>query len=42
VPEGSPLLMIRRVAFTLDDRPVEFRRSYVNTAGHEYQREPGY
>ena len=42
VPEGSPLLMIRRVAFTLDDRPVEFRRSYVNTAAHEYQREPGY
>ncbi|MCZ2097189.1 MAG: GntR family transcriptional regulator [Anaerolineae bacterium] len=42
VPEGSPLLLIRRVAFTLSDRPVEFRRSYVNTAEHEYQREPGY
>lgn len=42
VPEGSPLLLIRRVAFTPGDRPVEFRRSYVNTARHEYQREPGY
>lgn len=42
LPPASPLLMIRRVAFTLGDRPVEFRRSYVNTCGHEYQREPGY
>jgi GntR family transcriptional regulator len=42
VPAGSPLLLVRRVAFTLNDRPVEFRRSYVNTAHHEYQREPGY
>ena len=42
VPAGSPLLQVRRVAFTLNDRPVEFRRSYVNTAEHEYQREPGY
>ncbi|RPH67647.1 MAG: GntR family transcriptional regulator [Burkholderiales bacterium] len=42
VPAGSPLLLIRRVAFTLNDRPVEFRRSHVNTARHEYQREPGY
>ena len=41
VPEGSPLLSIRRTAYTLDDSPVEFRRSYVNTAEHEYQRDPG-
>jgi len=42
VPQDSPLLLIRRVAFTLNDRPIEFRRSHVNTARHEYQRDPGY
>jgi GntR family transcriptional regulator len=41
VAAGAPLLLVRRVAFTLGDRPVEFRRSHVNTAEHEYQREPG-
>lgn len=42
VPRDSPLLLIRRVAFTLNDRPIEFRRSHVNTARHEYQRDPGF
>ena len=40
VAPGMPLLQIRRVAFSLHDRPVEFRRSYVNSARHEYQRDP--
>jgi len=42
LPAGSPLLLVRRVAFTLNERPIEFRRSHVNTANHEYQRDPGY
>jgi GntR family transcriptional regulator len=41
VPAGSPLLLVRRVAYTPDERPVEFRRSHVDTTHHEYQREPG-
>jgi GntR family transcriptional regulator len=38
---GSPLLLVRRVAFTLNDRPVEFRLSWVDTAKHEYRRNAG-
>lgn len=38
---GSALLLVRRVAFTLDDRPVEFRLSWVNTAQYEYRRDAG-
>ena len=41
LPAGSPLLQVRRVAFTLNERPVEFRVSWVNTAEHEYRREAG-
>lgn len=36
VPEQAPLLRIERVAYTYNDRPVELRRSLVNTAGHVY------
>jgi GntR family transcriptional regulator len=32
----SPLLEIRRVALTFNDKPVEFRRSLVNTENYEY------
>jgi len=32
----TPLLSIRRVAFTYRDAPVEYRVSLVNTARHEY------
>lgn len=39
--ENTPLLLVRRVAFTLDDRPVEFRLSWVNTEKHEYRRDAG-
>ncbi len=35
--EGAPLLMIERVALTLDKTPVELRISYCNTANHHYQ-----
>lgn len=41
LPAGAPLLLVRRVAFTLDDRRVEFRLSWVNTAKHEYRRDAG-
>ena len=41
VRPGAPLLLVRRVAFTLDDRPAEFRLSWVNTTRHEYQRDGG-
>lgn len=39
LPKGAPLLQVHRVAYTLDDRPVEFRLSWVNTAKHEYRKE---
>jgi GntR family transcriptional regulator len=36
VPPSTPLLQIARVAFTYQDRPVELRRSLVDTTAHEY------
>ncbi len=36
VNPAAPLLEIRRVAMTFHDVPVEYRRSLVNTAEHEY------
>ena len=33
---GTPALAIRRVAYTYDDTPVEYRVSWVNTEHHEY------
>jgi len=41
VAAGAPLLQIRRVAYTYNDLPVEFRVSLVNTAAHEYWAEIG-
>lgn len=38
---GAPLLSIDRVAFTLDGRAVEFRRSRCNTAHHRYVAQRG-
>ncbi|HVL59359.1 MAG TPA: GntR family transcriptional regulator [Burkholderiaceae bacterium] len=40
LPAGAPVLQVRRIAYTLHERPVEYRVSWVNTAEHEYQREP--
>jgi len=39
--QGSPLLLIRRVAYTFRDQPVEYRNSYVNTKDHVYVCESG-
>ncbi len=36
VPEGSPLLLVVRIASSFRGQPVELRHSYVNTARHEY------
>jgi GntR family transcriptional regulator len=36
VPAASPVLMIKRVAYTYHDQPVELRTSWVNTLDHEY------
>jgi GntR family transcriptional regulator len=33
---GVPALVIKRVAYTYDDTPVEYRVSWVNTVNHEY------
>lgn len=33
---GDPVLAIRRVAYSYDDTPVEYRVSWVNTEKHEY------
>jgi GntR family transcriptional regulator len=33
---STPVLMIKRVAYTYHDTPVELRTSWVNTARHEY------
>lgn len=34
--EGEPALIIKRVAYTYDDMPVEYRVSCVDTKRHEY------
>lgn len=33
---GAPILEVRRVAFSYDDQPIEWRISYINTEKHEY------
>jgi GntR family transcriptional regulator len=35
-PDGTPLLQIERVAYDINRRPVEFRRSYCLTTGMHY------
>ena len=41
VPQGSPLLTIRRVAHSYRDVPVEYRVSRVDTTRHEYWADIG-
>ena len=36
VKTGAPLLRVDRIAYTYDDRPVEWRRGYCNTDKHCY------
>lgn len=37
--EGAPLLLVERLSFTYEDRPVELRRGYCMTARHHYYNE---
>ena len=39
VKAGAPLLRVDRIAYTYDDRPVEWRRGYCNTDKHCYVNE---
>lgn len=32
----QPVLQIRRIAYTYNDTPVEYRRSWINSTDHEY------
>ncbi|MGE5524923.1 MAG: GntR family transcriptional regulator [Rhodospirillaceae bacterium] len=36
IAPSTPTLMIRRVAYTYNDQPVEYRLSWVDTERHEY------
>jgi GntR family transcriptional regulator len=36
IAPGTPALVIKRVAYTFGDSPVEYRVSWVNTERHEY------
>lgn len=36
IPEGSPVMEVRRVARTFGDRPVEYRISTIDTRHHDY------
>lgn len=37
VDDATPVLLIDRVAYTYDNKPVELRRSYCNTCGYHYR-----
>ena len=39
IKPGAPLLYVDRIAYTYDDRPVEWRRGYCNTNTHCYVNE---
>ena len=41
VHPGAPLLLVERLSFTYDDKPVEYRRGLYNTAAHHYRNELG-
>ncbi len=36
IEPGAPILEVRRVAFSYDDQPIEWRISHINTEKHEY------
>ena len=41
VPPGEPLLLVERVTYTYEDRPVEMRRGLYVTRRHHYRNELG-
>jgi GntR family transcriptional regulator len=38
---GEPVIMIRRIALGIEDEPIEWRISTLNTERHEYFSELG-
>lgn len=40
IAPGQPVMRVARTALTFDDRPVEYRVSFINTARHEYVNRP--
>ena len=36
LPQGAPVMQVRRTALTFGDKPVEYRVSTIDTARHEY------
>ncbi len=41
VPISTPLLAFTRIAYTFDDKPVEFRRTLIDTSAYEYRNAIG-
>lgn len=41
VDPGAPLMLVERISFTYEDRPVEVRRGYYSTRSHHYYNEVG-
>ena len=41
VAEGSPLLLVERVTYTYDNKPVEWRRGFYATKNFYYHNELG-
>lgn len=41
IDAGDPILEVRRLAYTFNNRPVEIRRSQVDTRHHHYRIEQG-
>jgi len=41
VAEGSPLLLVERITFTYDNKPVEWRRGFYSTENFYYHNELG-
>ncbi len=39
VQEGSPLLLVERLSYTYEGKPVELRRGLYHTASHHYRNE---
>ncbi len=41
IADGSPLLLVERVTFTYDDKPVEWRRGFYSTRNYHYHNRLG-
>jgi len=41
IVDGSPLLLVERVTFTYDNKPVEWRRGFYSTRNYHYHNQLG-